>query len=68
MAHLEKLYELHAKLREEQQRMQQLRQVLDREAAGKALDEGARAKACDVHCHIMEDAKAKAPLAFHRAS
>lgn len=38
VAHLEQLQELHAKLGEEQQRLQQLRQVLEKEAAGKALD------------------------------
>jgi hypothetical protein len=41
VAHLEQLRELHNKLREEQQQLQQLRQALEREAAGKALD-GAR--------------------------
>jgi hypothetical protein len=68
MGHLEQLRELHAKLGEDQQRLQQLQQVLEREAAGKVLDEGARAKARDVHHRIMEDAEAKAPPAFHRAS
>jgi hypothetical protein len=68
MAHLKQLHELHAKLGEEQQRLQQLRQVLEREAAGKALDEGARAKARDIHHRIMEDVEAEAPLSFHRAS
>lgn len=37
VAHLKQLRELHAKLGEEQQRLQQLRQVLEKEAAGKAL-------------------------------
>jgi hypothetical protein len=68
MAHLEQLRELHANPREEQQRFQQLRQDLEREAACKALDEGTRAKARDVHYRIMEDARAEAPLAFHRTS
>jgi hypothetical protein len=40
---------------EEQQRLQQLRQVLEREAAGKALEEGAR----DIHHRIMEDVEAE---------
>jgi hypothetical protein len=61
MAHLEQFCELHAKLREEQQQLQQIRRVLEMEAAGKVLDEGARAKAHDVHRRIMEDAEAEAP-------
>jgi hypothetical protein len=68
MAHLEQPCELHAKLGEEHQWLQRLRQVLEREAASKVLDEGACAKARDVHRHIMEDVVADAPLAFHRAS
>lgn len=64
MAHLEQLRELHAKLREEQQCLQQLRHILEREAASKVLDEGAR----DVYRHIMEHVEVKATLAFDRAS
>jgi hypothetical protein len=48
VAHLEQLRELHNKLGEVQQCLQQLRQALEREAASKALDGGARAKARDV--------------------
>jgi hypothetical protein len=44
MAHLEQLHELHTKLGEEQRWLQHLRQVLEREAAGRASDEGARAR------------------------
>jgi hypothetical protein len=66
--HLEQLCELHAKLREEQQRLQQLRQVLEREAAGRDPNEGARAKARDVHCCIMEDGEVEAHPTFHKAS
>jgi hypothetical protein len=47
MAHLEQLRELHAKLSEEQRRLQQLRQVLKREATGRAPNEGARSR------HVM---------------
>jgi hypothetical protein len=67
MAHLEQLHELHTKLGEEQKRLQQLRQVLEWEAARRAPDEGARAKARDVHRRIMEDVEVEALLAFHRA-
>lgn len=51
-AHLEQLQELHSKLREEQQCLHQLRQALEGEAAGKALDEGTRAKSRDILCRI----------------
>jgi uncharacterized protein YhaN len=61
MAHLEQLRELQNKLREVQQRLQQLRQALEREAAGKALEGGARAKARDVQHRIEEDADAADP-------
>jgi hypothetical protein len=67
VTHLEQLCELHA-FGEEQQRLQQLQLVLEQEATGKALDEGAHAKARDVHRRIIECAEAKAPSAFHRAS
>jgi hypothetical protein len=55
-------------LGEEHQRLQPFRQVLESEAAGKVLDEGACAKACDVHHCIMEEAEAEAPPLFHNAS
>jgi hypothetical protein len=64
IAYLGQLRELHAKLGEEQQ---QLRQVLEREATVRAPDEGAHAKARDVHRRIIEDAEVEAPPAFHRA-
>jgi hypothetical protein len=48
MAHLKQLRELHDRLGEEQQWLQQLRQALERESAEKTLDGGARAKARDV--------------------
>jgi hypothetical protein len=67
-AHLEQLRELHGKLGEEQQRLQQLRQTLEGEAAGKALDGGVRAKARDVPRRIEEDAAAVEPLVLNRAS
>ena len=68
MAHLEKLRELHDKLGEEQQRLQQLQQALEREAVGKILDGGTYAKARDVEHRIMEDAEAAAPPDLNRAS
>jgi hypothetical protein len=68
MAHLEQLRELYNKLGEEQQRLQQLRKALEREAPGKALDGGTRAKAHDVQRHIMEDADAAAPPVLNQAS
>jgi hypothetical protein len=68
MAHLEQLRELNDKLEEEQQRQQQLRQALEREAANKTLDGGARAKARDVQCRIMEDVDAGAFPILNRAS
>jgi hypothetical protein len=48
LAHLEQLQELHDKLEEEQQRLQHLQQALERESAGKTLDEGTRVKARDI--------------------
>jgi hypothetical protein len=48
--------------------LQQLRQALEREATGKVLDGGTRAKACDVQRRIMEDADATEPLILNRAS
>jgi hypothetical protein len=68
IAHLEQLCELHAKLGEEQERLQQLRHVLEQEAAGRAPDGGARAKSRDVHHRIMEDVRAEPLPPFHRAS
>jgi uncharacterized protein YhaN len=67
-AHLRQLRQLHDKLEEEQQRLQQLRQALEGEAAGKALDGGARTKARDVLRHIEEDADAAELLVLNRAS
>jgi hypothetical protein len=67
VAHLEKLRELHDKLGEKQQRLQQLRQALEREAASKTLDRGACAKARNVQRRIMEDTNAAAPPVLNRA-
>jgi hypothetical protein len=67
-AHLKQLQQLHDKLGEEQQRLQQLQQALEGEAAGKALDGGAQAKARDVLCHIEEDTDAVEPPVLNRAS
>jgi hypothetical protein len=61
VAPLKQLRELHNKLRDEQQRLQQLRQALEREAASKALDGGARAKAHDIQRRIEEYADVAAP-------
>jgi hypothetical protein len=68
VAHLEQLRELHNKLGEEQQCLQQLLQALEGEAAGKALDGGTRAKARDVQCCIKEDVDAAEPSILNRAS
>jgi hypothetical protein len=68
VAHLEQLRELHNKLREEQQRLQQLRQALEREATSKALDGGAQAKAREIQGRIEEDANVVTPLVLNRAS
>jgi hypothetical protein len=67
-AHLEQLQEMHDKLGEEQQRLQQLRQALEGEATGKALNGGARAKARNVLHRIEDDAEAAEPPALNRAS
>jgi hypothetical protein len=59
---------LHNKLGEEQQHLQQLRQALEGEAVGKALDGGVRVKARDVLCRIEEDAHTAEPIILNRAS
>jgi hypothetical protein len=66
--HLEQLRELHNMLREERQRLQQLRQALEGEAAGKALDGDARAMTRDVLRRIEEDADAAEAPILNRAS
>jgi hypothetical protein len=67
-AHLEQLRGLHSKLGEERQHLQQLRQALEGEVAGTALNGGARAKARDVLHRIEEDTDATKPPALNRAS
>jgi hypothetical protein len=64
---LEQLREMQAKLDEETGRLVQLRQNLEQEWAGRALAGGARHRARDVHCRIIDDTMAGLPLAFNGA-
>lgn len=68
MGSQDQLHEIQAKLDEEQKRLIQLWQVLEKETVGQALYGGARAKSCDVYRRIVEDTGAEQPLVFNRAS
>jgi hypothetical protein len=65
---LEQLREMQAKLDEEARRLVQLRQNLEQAWAGRALAGGARHRARDVQCRIVDDARAMLPPAINRAS
>jgi hypothetical protein len=65
---LEQLREIQAKLDEEMERLMQLRQNLEQEWAGRALDGGARHRARDVQHRIIDDARAGLPPTFNGAS
>jgi hypothetical protein len=65
---LEQLREMQAKLDEEMERLMQLQQNLEQEWAGRALAGGARHRAQDVQCRIIDDARAGLPPTFNRAS
>jgi hypothetical protein len=64
---LEQLREMQAKLDEEMGRLVQLRQNIEQEWAGRALAGGARHRARDVQCRIVDDARAGLPPAFSGA-
>jgi hypothetical protein len=64
---LEQLREMQAKLDEETGRLVQLRQNIEQEWAGRALDGGARHRAWDVQRRIIDDARAGLPPAFSGA-
>jgi hypothetical protein len=61
---LEQLCETQARLNEEAGRLVQLRQNIEQEWAGRALAGGARHRARDVQCRIVDDARAGLPPAF----
>jgi hypothetical protein len=61
---LEQFREMQAKLDEEAKRLVQLRQNIEQEWAGRALAGGARHRARDVQCHIIDDARTGLPPAF----
>jgi hypothetical protein len=65
---LEQLCEMQAKLDEETGRLVQLRQNIEQEWAGRALAGGARHRAQDVQCRIIDDARVGLPPAFSGAS
>jgi hypothetical protein len=65
---LEQLREMQAKLDEETRRLVQLRQNIEQEWAGRALAGGARHRARDVQCCIIDDTRAGLPHAFSGAS
>jgi hypothetical protein len=58
---LEQLREMQAKLDEEMGRLVQLRQNIEQEWADRALAGGARHRARDVQCRIIDDARAGLP-------
>jgi hypothetical protein len=58
---LEQFREMQAKLDEEARRLVQLRQNIEQEWAGRALAGGARHRARDVQCCIVDDARAGLP-------
>jgi hypothetical protein len=60
---LEQIHELQDRLEEEQENRCLLQQTLEQERAARAHGEGAREKARDVNCHIIED-QAVEPLVF----
>jgi hypothetical protein len=64
---LEQLREMQAKLDEEAGWLVQLRQNIEQEWAGRALAGGARHRARDVQCRIIDDARAGLPPAFSGA-
>jgi hypothetical protein len=64
MAHIEQLHELHAKLGGKNNNGYNIFDKFLGEAAGRAPDGGARAKARDVYRCIMEDAEAEGPRPF----
>jgi hypothetical protein len=64
---LEQLREMQAKLDEEAGQLVQLRQNIEQEWAGRALAGGARHRARDVQCRIIDDARAGLPSAFSGA-
>jgi hypothetical protein len=64
---LEQLREMQAKLDEEAGRLVQLRQNIEQEWAGRALAGGARHRAQDVQCRIVDDDRAMPPPAFNGA-
>jgi hypothetical protein len=61
---LEQFREMQAKLDEEAGRLAQLRQNIEQEWVGRALVGGARHRARDVQHRIVDDARARLPLAF----
>jgi hypothetical protein len=65
---LEQLREMQAKLDEETGRLMQLRQNLEQEWAGRAPAGGARRRARDVQCRIIDDARAGLPPTFNGAN
>jgi hypothetical protein len=64
---LEQLREMQAKLDEEAGRLVQLRQNIEQGWAGRALAGGARHRARDVQCRIVDDARAGLSPAFSGA-
>jgi hypothetical protein len=64
---LEQLREIQAKLDEEAGRLVHLRQNIEQERVGRALAGGARHRARDVQRRIVDDARARLPLAFSGA-
>jgi hypothetical protein len=60
---LEQIREMQAKLDEEAGQLVQLRQNIEQEWAGRALAGEARQRARDVQCRIVDDARARLPLA-----
>jgi hypothetical protein len=64
---LEQLREMQAKLDEEEGQLVQLQQNIEQEWAGRALAGGARHRARDVQCRIIDDARAGLPSTFSGA-
>jgi hypothetical protein len=64
---LEQLREMQTKLDEETGRLVQLRQNIEQEWAGRVVAGGARHRARDVQCRIIDDARAGLPRAFSGA-
>jgi hypothetical protein len=65
---LEQFHEMQARLDEEAGRLVQLRQNIEQEWAGRALAGEARHRARDVLRRIVDDARARLPLAFSGVS